>query len=269
MQYLSESAKAHLAGFEIVEEQSGPVARAEVARHFPMSDHPVSDAELDEWVARVSYDQAGPKWWKGYGDKRRRKLLEHYASIGLMGVHPGGSYMDAAAAKSPFYKVLPLIEGVAQCWRQDLNYPPGVNGDTVGCSADAIPLPDASLDGIVSHNAWEHFEGVAALGFLHEAARLLKPGGKLCILPVNLSQRTEIWTSPSVWAEKYRNDADLPRFDPRAAIVIKEEIGQRQVMRWQPAELAAELAQIGGLEFRFHFVVCGPLRMYAMVGTRT
>ncbi len=265
---LSESVKAHLEGFEILAEQAAPVPRAEVALHFPMVEYPVTDAELDAWVGRVSYDEAGPKWWKGYGDKRRRKLLEHYASIGLMGVRPGGTYLDAAAAKSPFYKVLPVIEGVARCYRQDLNYPAGVNGDTVGCSADTIPLPDASLDGIVSHNAWEHFEGAAAIGFLHEARRLLKPGGRLCILPVNLCKRTEIWTSPSVWADKYRNDANLPRFDRRAAIVIKEEIGQRQVMRWEPAELAAELAAIPDMDFGFHFVVCGPLRMYAMVGTR-
>jgi hypothetical protein len=265
---LDEPARSHLAGYEIVAEPAPPVARAEVARHFPISDHPVAEEELDAWVARVAYDAAGPKWWKGYGDKRRRKLLEHYASIRLAGVRAGGTYLDAAAAKSPFYKVLPVIEGVARCYRQDLNYPPGVDGDTIGCSADAIPLPDASLDGIVSHNAWEHFEGEAALGFLRESARLLKPGGRLCILPVNLCQRTEIWTSPSVWADKYRNDASLPRFDRRATIVIREEIGQRQVMRWNPAELAAELAAIPGLEFRFHFVVCGPLRMYAMVGMR-
>ena len=268
MTSLDEGVRSHLEGYEIVAEQSGPVARAEVAKHFPLTDFPVTDAELDAWVARVSYDEAGPKWWKGYGDKRRRKLLEHYASVGLMGVRAGGSYLDAAAAKSPFYKVLPVIEGVARCYRQDLNFPPGVDGDTVGCSADAIPLPDESLDGIVSHNAWEHFEGEAAIGFLNEARRLLKPGGKLCILPVNLCKRTEIWTTPSVWADKYRNDANLPQFDRRAVIVIKEEIGQRQVMRWEPSELAKELVEIQGMDFRFHFVVCGPLRMYAMVGTR-
>ena len=265
---LDESVRSHLAGFEIVAEQSGAIARAEVAGHFPLTDYPVTDAELDAWVARVSYDKAGPKWWKGYGDKRRRKLLEHYASVGLMRVRAGGTYLDAAAAKSPFYKVLPVIEGVARCYRQDLNFSPGVDGDTVGCSADAIPLPDASLDGIVSHNAWEHFEGAAAIGFLNEAKRLLTPRGKLCILPVNLSKRTEIWTTPSVWADKYRNDATLPRFDRRAVIVIKSEIGQRQVMRWEPAALAAELAAIAGMDFRFHFVVCGPLKMYAMVGRR-
>ena len=263
-----DDVRSRLCGYEIVAEPSAAVARAEVAEHFPLTDYPVTDAELDAWVDSVTGDDAGPKWRQDYGAKRRRKHLEHCASVGLVGVRKGGTYLDAAAGNSAFSRILPLTLGVARCYRQDARFAPGLKGVALGCSVTAIPLPDANLDGIMAHSAWDRFEGGDATGFLHEAQRLLGPGGKLCILPLTLSKRTEIWTSPSVWDDGEGRSADPPQFDRRAAIVIKEHIGLRQVMRWEPAALAAELATIPGMDFRFHLVVCGSLRKYALVGTR-
>ena len=176
--------------------------------------------------------------------------------------------MDAAASASPFYQVVRRTHGVSMCYRQDLNLRLGVYEDRIGSDASAIPLPDGALDGIVSHNSWEHFEGGSAFGFIIECARLLRKGGKLCILPLNFRTRTEIWTSPSCWATKYVNAPNYPESDPAAAIVIKEKIIQRQIRWWKPNELVAQLAAIPSLEFEVVHVVCNKITMYALVGTR-
>ena len=58
-----------------------------------------------------------------------------------------------------------------------MSYQPGIHREYVGSNADDIPFPDNHLNGIVSHNSFEHFEGISDLVFLIEAKRLLKTGG--------------------------------------------------------------------------------------------
>jgi SAM-dependent methyltransferase len=268
---LAQDISEHLAGFTVTSEETPLVTRPEdIFPHFAAARRlDIPEERFLAWVAEADYEHAGPSWWSQFSTMHLRKMLEHYASIELVGIRAGGTYMDAAASASPFYQVVRRTHGAAMCYRQDLNRAAGVHGDTIGSDASAIPLPDASLDGIVTHNSWEHFEGESAMGFVRESVRLLRPGARLCILPMNFRERTEIWTAPSCWATKYRNAPDYPRFDPRAAIVIKEETVQRQVMWWNPAELAAELAGIAGMDFEIVQVVCAGKAMYALVGIRT
>jgi ubiquinone/menaquinone biosynthesis C-methylase UbiE len=46
----------------------------------------------------------------------------------------------------------------------------------------AIPLPDASIDGVLGSFAWEHFTPEQKPQVLAECARVLRPGGKLVFL---------------------------------------------------------------------------------------
>ncbi|WP_406207537.1 methyltransferase domain-containing protein [Kitasatospora sp. NBC_01560] len=46
-------------------------------------------------------------------------------------------------------------------------------------AADELPFPDGSLDGVFSVEAAQQFRGLT--GFAHEAARVLKPGGRLAV----------------------------------------------------------------------------------------
>lgn len=262
--------REHLARFRVTETESHLVTSVdEIFSAFPSARrHDISGTVFQDWIREADYETSGPAWWQQFSTMYERKMLEHYASIELAGLVVGGTYMDAAASASPFYQVVRRTHGVAMCYRQDLNLRLGVHEDRIGSDASAIPLPDGALDGIVSHNSWEHFEGGSAFGFITECARLLRKGGKLCILPLNFRARTEIWTSPSCWATKYVNAPNYPEFDRAAAIVIKEEITQRQVMWWKPGELAAQLATIPSLEFEVVRVVCNNSAMYALVGTR-
>jgi SAM-dependent methyltransferase len=51
-----------------------------------------------------------------------------------------------------------------------------------GDAARAIPLPDASVDGVLGSFAWEHFTPEQKPRVLAECARVLRPGGKLVFL---------------------------------------------------------------------------------------
>jgi hypothetical protein len=62
------------------------------------------------------------------------------------------------------------------------------------------------------HNSFEHFEKDADTRFIKEASRVLVKGGKLCILPLYLSENYLIMTDPSVVTKgenPFENDVTL------------------------------------------------------------
>ena len=267
---MSREARAHLRGYKMSDRRAPVVvAAAAIFPFFPRNRRlDIGEGALQTWIRAADYATAGPVWWRQFGPIHARKMLSHFASVKLAEIRKGGVYLDAGASVSPFFKVIRKTHGAKLCYRQDLNRTAGLRGDGIGSDAAAIPLPDASLDGIVAHEAWAHFEGDSALGFLNEAARLLKPKGKLCIMPVNFAERTEIVTSPAVWATKYGLHPALPVFDRRAMIVIDEGPEQRQVMWWAPADLAQALAGIATLDFEIVQVVHDRKAQFALVATR-
>lgn len=262
--------RAHLRGFRITDKRSPTLATA--AAIFPSFRRTrrldIAEAALQAWVTTADYATAGPAWWKLFGKIHLRKMLLHYASVDLANIQKGGVYLDAGASVSPFHQVIRHVHGAKLCYRQDLSRAPGLHGDGIGGDAAAIPLPDASLDGIVAHEAWAHFEGENAMDFLREASRLLKPGARLCAVPVIFAERTEILTSPSVWSTKYRQHPEPPLFDRRATIVIDPAMAQRQILRWQPTDLAEALTEVEGMDFEIVQVVFSGKSQFALVGTR-
>ncbi len=64
-----------------------------------------------------------------------------------------------------------------------------------------IPLPDASVDGVVSSYFWEHIPPEVKPRILQECQRILKPGGKLVFL---CDVETE---NPLIWKFKERDIA--------------------------------------------------------------
>jgi SAM-dependent methyltransferase len=125
-----------------------------------------------------------------YSDPRpginRQKLLEYFVSISLLDLTPEDVYMDVAAQDCPFaFYVADKVGCLA--YRQDLHYmEPGVHGQDIGSDASAIPLADESVSKMSLHNSIEHFEGESDTRFMIEAERLLRPGGRLLITPLEL-----------------------------------------------------------------------------------
>ena len=114
------------------------------------------------------------------------KSLEHYLSFALAHPVAGQTAIDVGSCQSVVPRIMQRVYEV-RCYEQDLSYPAGVHDNTIGGSADNIPLPDASVDFMMLHCTFEHFEGVADTGFMAESARLLKPGGRVVSLPLYLN----------------------------------------------------------------------------------
>lgn len=209
--------------------------------------HTVSQDDFEDYLSKADYLKHHPSYVQKFGDRWRGKALEHFITFSLIKPNPNGVYLDVAADVSPSSEILSRVYGVRRAMMQDLNYPAGVHGDKIGSNAADIPLDDESVNGVISHNSWEHFEGVSDILFLAEAARLLRPGGKLCITPLLFSEEVQVVTSPKYWRTKYRNAQDFPNFDPRAEVVIDDAIKQRQIKSYSVKALRDDLKLISSL----------------------
>lgn len=191
-----------------------------------------------------------PKFYAGgpiiKGGFRESKIMEYVVSLDLLPVESSDVVIDVASERSVFPEMLKTTFG-AQAFRQDLIYPPGLSGDTIGGSAAAMPVPADFADKMYLHNSFEHFEGGIDTEFVVEAWRVLKPGGALCIVPLYLSARHQIVTDPLL-------DTGDVTWDPGAEIVSKKGYRSR-FGRFYSVEALAERVVEPAVECGFRYEI--------------
>lgn len=111
------------------------------------------------------------------------KALEHYLSTVFLGLNETDTFIDIAAANSNWAELAEPIYG-CKGYMLDLSYPTGIHDNKIGADATRIPLPDGFASKIALHCAFEMFENDADIRFIPEAYRILKPGGKMVIIPL-------------------------------------------------------------------------------------
>jgi len=147
-----------------------------------------------------------------YGKFLPEKSLEHYVSLKLLEFCSGDIFIDVASAGSPFPAIVRKLFGCT-VYKQDLAYRTGRHSNEIGSNASSIPLPADSITKMTLHCSFEHFEGDGDSKFIIEAARLLQPHGKLCILPLYLADRYSILTDPTVNRRGVKWDRDATIFN--------------------------------------------------------
>lgn len=210
-------------------------------RDLPVQEAIVDFGEYETWYAKTDYPANYPKYVKEFpvGGTLNQKAMQHYLSIDLLGLKAGDVYMDIASSNSVFPDIALRQVGVARAYRQDLSYAKGVHGDRVGGDAADIPLPDASLNHMALHCSWEHFEGTSDIGLLQESARVLKKGGRICVIPLYMANEFLIQTSLCMW--RRGAELDVPGLDPEATLYVQEGLRQRCMRSYSPQMLKEKI----------------------------
>lgn len=169
--------------------------------------------------------------------KSIQPILEKYQSV----------YIDiASTANSPYQEIIKLLGNSPTIYTQDLVFPPGINGYRLGGSAADLPLPDASVDAMTLHCSFEHFEGDADIGFVQEAGRVLRPGGRVCIVPLYLGKYAFVLCDPA-WAPNLSVSPDtvihfLPRWGERHGRFYSPETLLQRII--EPSKAAGLTARV-------------------------
>ena len=157
----------------------------------------IEKEEYFDYLKKAEY----PKGYYGGGEDPDQnfteKTLEHFVSTKFLNLNPDSVFIDIAACNSPFYEIVKRIYNVREAYQQDLIFPKGLNGDKIGGFASEIPLPDNSVDAVTLHCSLEHFEGSSDSQFFIEMARVLKPGGRVVVLPFYLAYEYTIHVDPA------------------------------------------------------------------------
>jgi hypothetical protein len=160
---------------------------------FDVHDLYVDIADYEGWLDKVDYRQYVR--YSSASTVRNEKTFEHYLSDRLLQLNSDDIYIDIANCYSPVPEIFKQLYG-CNVYRQDLVYPNGIRGNVIGGRAENLPLPDSSVSKMALHCSFEHFEGQSDILFIKEADRVLRSGGRLCILPLYLYKNYIISTDP-------------------------------------------------------------------------
>lgn len=194
---------------------------------FPIRSFEVDLGEYEKWLEEINYEKNFPKYCEQFGEIVHQKQAQHYISIKLLNDLEEKIVLDVASSFSVFPEIAERYYK-AEVYRQDMEYPTGVSGHKIGSFASEIPLQDDMVDYMTLHCSLEHFEGQEDVRFFSEANRLLKKGGKVCVIPLYMADEFCIVTSPESWLDKYKSYTNCPDFDERASIIINNKKQQRQ-----------------------------------------
>lgn len=134
------------------------------------------------------------------------KLLEHWVAaerLGLSEYKHQDVYIDVAAAGSPWAKSLRDVLGIS-AFAIDLSLDGSAYRDLPYYrveNATVTSFDDASVKGASLQCAFEMFTGDDDTNFLKEFARILKPGGKIVILPLYMHTHYCAYSSPKYFGK--------------------------------------------------------------------
>lgn len=153
----------------------------------------------DYWTYVKATDLYRQKQYYGghEGKTFPEKSLEHYVATKLLEPNAEDVYVDVASQHSPVPEIYAQRFGCT-VYKQDLSYPDGVHDGCIGGDAAAMPVPDAFASKMALHCSFEHFENDSDIRFIREIQRVLRPGGRVCIVPLYLNSRYTIHTDPAV-----------------------------------------------------------------------
>lgn len=195
----------------------------------------------ESFVDAAQYDTRYPDY---YTDNFVEKSLEHYLAFTLLDLCPDDVFIDLASEHSPVPDIFSRLSGAA-AYGQDIMYPPGIQGNRIGGDACGMPVPDGFASKAALTCSLEHFERDADMYLFAELYRVLRPGGKVVVVPFYLFTEPATQTDPAVSVP-----AKVP-FDRDATLYCAEGWGNRHGRFYSPATFVDRIA--GPMTGRFCF----------------
>jgi len=200
-----------------------------------------------DYLERARYDRF-PRYNPFGTEVIAEKSLEHYLAAVLLDLSRDDIYIDIANSNSPTPEIYHELFG-CETYRQDLIFPEGIHGRVIGGNAAKMPVTDGFASKMALHCSFEHFEGDSDIGFIREANRVLKKGGKVCILPLYFFTEYAIQTDPA-----YVRPEDI-RFEDDAKIFAAKGWGNRHGRSYDVPHLSARIQDnLDGLDLTIYFV---------------
>lgn len=163
---------------------------------FTIIDFEIEVDDYKRYISNAEYHNF-PNYGRGKVKNFAEKSLEHYLAAKLLDLSNNDLYIDIASASSPAPAIYHKLYG-CDVYRQDMRFPQGLHGKTIGGDAGNLPIADGFATKMALHCSFEHFEQDSDIKFIKEASRVLRKGGKVCILPLYLFNRYAIVTDPYV-----------------------------------------------------------------------
>lgn len=146
---------------------------------IPVNEWYVNAEEYNEYFEKAAYEDLYPNYYKDYLPE---KSFEHFIAFRLLDIRSGEIFLDIASENSPIPEIFSRLTG-CKSYRQDIMYLPGINGDQIGGDACQMSVPDQFAHKVALTCSLEHFEGERDQRLFIELSRVLKPGGKVCVVP--------------------------------------------------------------------------------------
>lgn len=203
----------------------------------------VNSVDYADYYQKAEYDARYPNYYVG---NRPEKTLEHFLCIQLLQIQPRDVFVDLASEHSPLPEIVGRLIGCPS-YSQDIMYPEGVHGCQIGGDACAMPVPDGFATQATLTCSLEHFEGDADCRLFVELARVLAPGGKVCVIPFYLYHEPAVQTDPT-----YSAVHAVP-FDPGIRLFAAEGWGNRHGRFYSPRSFLERIAEPVAETFTFDY----------------
>lgn len=147
-----------------------------------------------QYFQKAEYTTRYPDYYRG---NQIEKSLEHYVGLSLLTLNKEDTFVDIASEHSPVPEIYARLTR-ATTYSQDIMYPVGINGNRIGGDACSMPVPDEFISKAALTCSLEHFEQDADTRLFKELARVLKPGGIVCVVPFYIYEEAATQTDPTV-----------------------------------------------------------------------
>lgn len=166
------------------------------------------DVEFENFKKDLNFGNA---YHEDTNRRYKRKIMEFYFVYKFLGLEEWNAediYLDVGAAGSPFAQY--LREKGINAYALDLKkgrydrLPYYLVED-----ATNMHFADNSVQGISAQSAFEMFVGDADTKFVKEAARILKPGGKVIIAPLYMHEQYLSTVSPNYYHKGFADEGSF------------------------------------------------------------